>query len=194
MNLFDPGHVSATSRFSARQSALPVALFMPRLPGNWRPCRNTPSKFSLPHDANAAGFRARSRMGGRHPTAAGYYRQGERTMHSHIGRVSRGNRLAKRRLLLEQNAANHELALKWREEWRVEKSAALLPPADIQAVPAPKSRGGQRRHRAKFAQAIARLEFGRGYWNERLQRGRRKTRDGLGDAGPAKRAYPWREE
>jgi hypothetical protein len=90
-------------------------------------------------------------------------------MHPHHGHGSRGNSPAKRRLLPEQNAARHELALKWREEWRAGKSAASLQPADAQAAPALKSGEDQRQHRAKFAQAIARLEFGRGYWDERLQ-------------------------
>jgi hypothetical protein len=95
-------------------------------------------------------------------------------MHPHNGRVSRGNSRANRRLLLEQNAASHELALQWRDQWRAEKSAASVPPADRQAAPAPKQVADQRQHRAKFAQAITRLEFGRGYWDERLQRGVQK--------------------
>jgi hypothetical protein len=91
-------------------------------------------------------------------------------MHPHHGRGSRGNSPAKRRLLPEQTAASHELALKWRDEWRAGKSAASLLSADTPAAPAPKASLDQRQHRAKFAQAIARLEFGRGYWDERLQR------------------------
>jgi hypothetical protein len=92
-------------------------------------------------------------------------------MHPHHGRVSRGDSLARRRPLLEQHAASHELALKWREEWRAEKSVASLPPAETQAASAPKPAADQRQHRAKFAQAIARLELGRNYWDERRQRG-----------------------
>jgi hypothetical protein len=99
-------------------------------------------------------------------------------MHPHHGRGSRGNSPAKRRLLPEQNAASHELALKWREEWRAGKSAASRQPADMPAAATPKPGGDARQHRAKFAQAIARLEFGRGYWDERLQRGFSKPRHG----------------
>jgi hypothetical protein len=95
-------------------------------------------------------------------------------MHSHNGRGSRGTAPAKRRLLPEQTAANtaanHGLALKWREEWRTGKAAAPSQPAGIKAIAAPKPAEDQRKRRAKFAEAIARLEFGRSYWDERRQR------------------------
>jgi hypothetical protein len=89
-------------------------------------------------------------------------------MHTSNGRGSRGNAPAKRRPSPEQTAVLHELALKWRNEWRAGKLAASLPEVEPKGDPAPVN--GQARHRAQFAQAIARLEFGRNYWDGRLQR------------------------
>lgn len=64
----------------------------------------------------------------------------------------------------------YALSLKWREEWRAEKIAAPVP---TRARPAGGSiaRSGEAKRRAKFARAIARTEFGRAYWDERLQGG-----------------------
>jgi hypothetical protein len=95
-------------------------------------------------------------------------------MHPNNGRGSRGNSPAKRRLPPEQTAASFELALKWRDEWRAGKSAASLQTADTKVDTAPKPGVDQSKHRAQFAQAIARIEFGRNYWDERLQRGTKK--------------------
>ncbi len=63
----------------------------------------------------------------------------------------------------------YELALIWREEWRAEKTAAPVP---TRARPAGDftARAREAKRQAKFAQAIARIEFGRAYWDERLQR------------------------
>jgi hypothetical protein len=92
-------------------------------------------------------------------------------MHTRNGLGSRGNSPAKRQLLPEQTAASLELALKWRDEWRASKSAACSQAAEIKVDAAPQHGGDQSKRRAQFAQAIARLEFGRSYWDERLQRG-----------------------
>ena len=105
-------------------------------------------------------------------------------MHTHIGRGSRGKSPAKRRPLPEQTAESFALALKWREEWRASKSAAPAQAADTRIVAAPKSGADQNRHRAQFAQAITRLEFGRSYWDERLQRASRKS--GTGSREPVR--------
>jgi hypothetical protein len=94
-------------------------------------------------------------------------------MHTSNGRGSRGNSLARRRPSPEQTDALHELALKWRNEWRAGKLAASSPEVEPKGDPAPVD--GQSKHRAQFAQAIARLEFGRNYWDERLQREVRKA-------------------
>lgn len=95
-------------------------------------------------------------------------------MHTSNGRGSRGNSPAKRRSSPEQTAALHELALKWRGEWRAGKSAVSV--AEVEAKGDPPPVDGQAKHRAQFAQAIARLEFGRNYWDESLQCGVKKPK------------------
>jgi hypothetical protein len=108
----------------------------------------------------------------------------ERMMHTHNGRGSRGKSPAKRRPLPEQTAESFALALKWREEWRASKSGAPARTADIALAAAPGSGADQNRHRAQFAQAITRLEFGRSYWDERLQRASQKS--GTGSREPVR--------
>jgi hypothetical protein len=53
-------------------------------------------------------------------------------------------------------ARRHELALRWREEWRVELNGVAAEP------PRPPKPAGQ--SPARFARGIARVEFGRFYW------------------------------
>ena len=68
----------------------------------------------------------------------------------------------------ERSAEDFELALRWRQEWRAEmaqRAAGLQPAGHVDARPNRKSEGDQR---AKFARAIARTEFGRAYFDERL--------------------------
>src|SRR5580698_8869858 len=97
-----------------------------------------------------------------------YADEGRKIMHTRTGRGSRGTSPASRRWSPEQTAAVHRLALQWRDEWRAGKSAASVQQADTKGGPTPdKNRG---RQRAQFAQAITRLEFGRDYWDLRLQR------------------------
>ena len=93
-------------------------------------------------------------------------------MNVHDNSGSRGGRRAKPLLSPEQIEANYRAALRWREEFRAEKAGGML------RAPAPKSspRPARRERdagadRATFAKGIARLEFGRAYWDERLQRG-----------------------
>ena len=86
----------------------------------------------------------------------------------------RGPRSPGRASLGLSPAQTYALALKWRAEWRAEKTAAPVPP---RARPAGGSiaGSGEAKRRAKFAQAIARTEFGRAYWDERLQGGATKA-------------------
>jgi hypothetical protein len=115
-------------------------------------------------------------MGGCRRQPSVYADEGSKIMHTRTGRGSRGTGPASRRWSPEQTAAIHQLALQWRDEWRAGKSAASVRQADTKGGPAPdKSRG---RQRAQFAQAITRLEFGRNYWDQRLQREVRKPKAG----------------
>jgi len=107
-------------------------------------------------------------MGGCRGQPSVYADEGRKIMHTRTGRGSRGTSPANRRWSPEETAAVHQLALQWRDEWRAGKSAATTRQANAKGGPAPdKSRG---RQRAQFAQAITRLEFGRNYWDPRLQR------------------------
>ena len=57
------------------------------------------------------------------------------------------------------------LALEWRECWRAEKLQGQR--EKTEPIRRPKD---ERTLRARFAQGIARAEFGRAYWDARLQR------------------------
>jgi hypothetical protein len=82
----------------------------------------------------------------------------------------RGKRPVRPQLKPEQLAANHQLALQWREEWRAECSGApQRPPVSPDPEPPPERRRDELKHRAQFAEGIARLEFGRAYWDEKRQ-------------------------
>jgi hypothetical protein len=107
-------------------------------------------------------------MGGCRRQPSVYADEGRKIMHTRTGRGSRGNSPANRRSSPEQTAASHKLALQWRDEWRAGKSAATARPADTKGSPAPVN--SPDRQRAQFAEAITRLEFGRNYWDQRLQR------------------------
>jgi len=85
----------------------------------------------------------------------------------------RSRRYTRRPLTSEQAAAVRTLGLKWRDEWRAEIAArtgkanghAIEPPA-----PRPPRRTKSAKHAAaQFAIAVARNEFGRFYWSDKLQ-------------------------
>jgi hypothetical protein len=89
-------------------------------------------------------------------------------MNIHYGRPSRGGR-ARPAPTPEQIAADFREALKWREQYRAEKTA---PPRRRSSSKAPPDANGQETdRRTKFAKDIARLEFGRAYWREPTGRG-----------------------
>jgi hypothetical protein len=91
-------------------------------------------------------------------------------MNIHDNGGSRGKGRAKPPLPPEQIEANYRAALRWREEFRAEKAAGWAKAAPPKAPEAPRPSGAEAGDRAKFAKGIARLEFGRAYWDERLQR------------------------
>jgi hypothetical protein len=63
----------------------------------------------------------------------------------------------------------YDQALVWRDEWRAEITAGKVQPTK---KPSPqRTDGDTMRRQAGFAQAVARAEFGRFYWDKRLQPG-----------------------
>jgi hypothetical protein len=96
-------------------------------------------------------------------------------MNIHHGRGSRDRNRAIPQLPTEQTAAFQLLARKWREDWRAEK-AASGPALKPSFAPPSRPTGSDPKHRADFAKAIARAEFGRAYWDERLQRSEVRTK------------------
>src|SRR5262245_38741316 len=94
----------------------------------------------------------------------------------------RGPARAPRGLSPEEAAADYKLGLSRREEWRKKKSEAASAPA-----PTPEEKKEAER-RAKFANAIARAELGRAYWDERLQRGAGGAGKKRNGTGPKRRS------
>ena len=85
----------------------------------------------------------------------------------------RSRRDTSRPLTSEQAAAVRALGLKWRDEWRAE-IAARASKANGHAIELPTPRPPRRMKSAKqaaaqFAIAVARDEFGRFYWSDKLQ-------------------------
>jgi hypothetical protein len=102
-------------------------------------------------------------------------------------RHPRGPRHVKPPLPGEQIAAETRLALQWRAEFRAE-TAGPPPRAALAETAAPKSQGDdETKRRIKFAKAIARVELGRNYWDERLQQGVARLVDGPSRPGRKKR-------
>ena len=92
-------------------------------------------------------------------------------MPSHDNR--RSHRPTGRPLTPEQAAAVRALALKWRDEWRAEIAAhAGNANGHNDKVPAPqilRRTKSEKAAAAQFAIAVARNEFGRFYWSDKLQ-------------------------
>ena len=59
-------------------------------------------------------------------------------------------------------------ALRWRAEWRAELDGRMTAAAGERVAGTRRVGDGEARRRAKFAEAIARAEFGRAYWDKRL--------------------------
>jgi hypothetical protein len=85
-------------------------------------------------------------------------------------RSARGRR-AQAALTPEEAAEQFLKALEWREIWRAAKAAPAEPVRREAGTPADDA-GEEARRRARFAEGLARLEFGRAYWDERKARGR----------------------
>ena len=84
----------------------------------------------------------------------------------------RSRRYTDRPLTSEQAAAVRALGRKWRDEWRTE-IAARAGKANGHAVELPAPRAPRtksaKQAAAQFAIAVARNEFGRFYWSDKLQ-------------------------
>ena len=82
------------------------------------------------------------------------------------GRSARDRRFADRQPTEEQAIERFRTALMWRDIWRAETLSGHglvvddVPPGEA-----------ERARLRRFAQGMARAEFGRAYWDERLQRG-----------------------
>jgi hypothetical protein len=87
------------------------------------------------------------------------------------------------RLTPQQTAAAHEEAIEWRDAWRAEQAARRSNGAPIEPVASPvlhkddKQADNEAEKRAeklakeqaaRFAAALARVEFGRFFWNDQL--------------------------
>jgi hypothetical protein len=96
------------------------------------------------------------------------------TIHEHRGPRRFG---AIRKPSVEELAAERRLGLALREEWRAEKAdqtETVIGSAAGASKPA--RRAGKSARAASFAEGIARAEFGRFYWNGRLERALDATR------------------
>jgi hypothetical protein len=91
------------------------------------------------------------------------------TFHGHRG--SRRRLGPVRKASAEELAAVRKLGLTWREDWGAEKAGRI---EAANGAPAAASKGAERESKAagggNFAEGIARAEFGRFYWNARLER------------------------
>jgi len=93
-------------------------------------------------------------------------------------RDRRGGQLGRNvNLWISAEEAAHRLGVTWREEWRTEQ-AKIAKTKLAGKEPQLKERDEEDR-RARFAEGIARAEFGRAYWDKR--KGLPKTRRRKGD-------------
>jgi hypothetical protein len=97
------------------------------------------------------------------------------TFHEHRGSRRRLDPIRKESA--EELAAIRKLGLTWRETWRAEK-AGPIETANGQAAAAstPSQRDSKSTGGSSFAEGIARAEFGRFYWNAKLERALRAAR------------------
>jgi hypothetical protein len=97
------------------------------------------------------------------------------TYHEH--RDSRRRLDTIRKESAEERAAIRKLGLTWRDTWRAEK-AGPIETANGRAVAAstPSQRDRRSTGGSSFAEGIARAEFGRFYWNAKLERALRTAR------------------
>jgi len=86
-------------------------------------------------------------------------------MNIHHKRAGRARRIRSP----EEIDAEIRIALIWREIWRAEKMAPPQPRAAEAQQAAPRPDEAERKK--AFAKGIARLEFGRAYWDEKRQGG-----------------------
>jgi len=89
-------------------------------------------------------------------------------MDFHRKKGARGGAFAKAAISAEEAEAQFQRALVWREAWRAERRGAASPTA--LAAPTPADRPSEEARRARFAAGMARLEFGRAYWDARKER------------------------
>jgi hypothetical protein len=80
-----------------------------------------------------------------------------------------GTAPAKRPLRPDEIAALDRLAREWRTQWRREKAVGGFDFPISKAPARPRNNAGETRHRTRFAEGIARLEFGRSYWDRSVQ-------------------------
>ena len=73
----------------------------------------------------------------------------------------------------QEAEARFHRALVWREAWRAEKARAAGEPVRREVAKAAREPDDKAR-RARFAEGVARAEFGRAYWDERKARGARR--------------------
>jgi hypothetical protein len=105
----------------------------------------------------------------------------------------RSQRAAGRLLTPEQMAALRALALAWRDEWRAEV-AARAGKANGHAIKAPAAAPhrtkSEKAAAAQFATAVARNEFGRFYWSDKLQGAMSESLKGEGRKGKSRKHRP----
>ena len=85
------------------------------------------------------------------------------------GRGGHNGRRERLRLSPEQERAAHRLGTEWRAEWLAEKAKAAKTVTKQKEPAHPRVEADNAAQRAKFAEAIARAEFGRAYWDARRQ-------------------------
>jgi hypothetical protein len=96
----------------------------------------------------------------------------ENDVQSHEHRGSRRRRGELRRQQLLEMAPAFSLGLEWREMWRAEQACKAKQEREEGRVASDSRRADHAARAAggaEFAAAIARAEFGRFYWNEKLE-------------------------
>ena len=96
-------------------------------------------------------------------------------MNLHDRRGGRGISGARNEFSPERAARALREALQWREEWRAEMAERAARRQTQVAVYSSANRNSDAAQRRKFAEAIARAELGRAYWDRRLHEPKRRT-------------------